>query len=161
MADGKLPHNLGHQNLKKGKKAAVTPFKVNGTIKKGEVLNPKGGADVLARARQADKDIMTLARESPEAVQEELYAELSRSALRLTRKLNNTGGEPSRALLEAWREVRQAGLVVLEIRRSRGALDEAREFFAEFDQRIEALLGERYDEDLVVSPIADFPEEDH
>lgn len=126
LAPGRIPVNMGWKNLQRGKRRVPPP----GT----------GNIEAIQRAREADKAMGDLARNDPERVQEELYAELSTAALRLTRKLNRAGGEPSRLLLEAWREVRQAGLVVLEIRKARGTAAEAEEFFADLDNRVDSLL---------------------
>lgn len=123
------------QNLRRGKVAPNGQHR----IQPGEALNPEGNIAAIEQARARDKQIAQMARDEPERVQEELYSELSLAALRLTRKLNRSGGEPTRALVDAWREVRQAGLVVLDIRRTRGALAEAEELFASLSSRLEEL----------------------
>lgn len=154
-SNGKVPKNLGQRNLKRGNVPQAT-------LRAAEDLeakparqmpsNPGGNIETVFAARERDKQVKTLAVEDPERVQEELYAEMSLQVMRLTRKLNRTGGPPDRIIIEAWRELRQAGLVVLEIRRSRGSLAEAADFFAELEQRMEN-LEDTLLADVVVSAI--------
>jgi hypothetical protein len=144
LAPGRVPLNMGWKNLQKGGKKKGPPPKVGGNL------------EAIKRAKARDDEVYQIARDDPERAQEELYAELTTTALRLTRKLNRSGGEPSRLLLEALKEVRQAGLVVLEIRRSRGAMQEASQFFVDLDERMARLLDLAGDELGQLEPLADF-----
>lgn len=151
--NGKVSKNLGSRNLRKGNIAAPTirqaensdsakPAKLPPGQGQGNIdpmANPKGNVESIIAARKRDKDLGEIARIDPERAQEELYSDLTVAVGRQLRKLNRAGGEPSRLLIEAVKELRQAGLVVLEIRRSRGSLAEAEDFFGEVGSRVEAL----------------------
>jgi hypothetical protein len=102
--------------------------------------------EAAARARaqkasleQADEDAAQAVREDPQAALSELHADLVRGVRFLTRRWINARGEPSRALIEAWRELRMLSAEVAALRRERGDMQEAEAFFATLEKRLENL----------------------
>jgi hypothetical protein len=156
------PKNRGQtDNLRRGTQKSKTETKRSRAehleqyrFQPGVAQNPKGNVAALQAAHAREKEIRAIASDDPERIQEELYKELSVAALRLTKKMNRQSGEPSKVLIDAWREVRQAGLVVLDIRRTRGAMAEAEEFFTTMDGRIGSLNDNL---DSISYPIMDMP----
>ena len=132
----------------------------------------QGTAATAARARQAkvglrdeDERLAQAARANPEAVALELHADLTVGVRKLTRLWLKSGSDPSRQLVEAWRELRMLTDRVLEYLRERGATAEADMFFGTLDARLEAMadrLGcpecgtSRLDPHPLVEPVPDW-----
>ena len=70
----------------------------------------------------------------------ELHADLVVGVRRLTRRWLNAGGDPSRQLVDAWRELRMLSDRVLSLLETQGALLQGRAFFGELDGRMARVL---------------------
>jgi hypothetical protein len=107
----------------------------------------QGTAESAARAREAkarakagDDRLRAIAVTNPRAASLELHADLVLGVRKLTRMWLRSGSDPSRQLVEAWRELRMLTDRVLEYLREQGSEDGAGEFFSTLDERLSSLV---------------------
>lgn len=111
-------------------------------LKRGGV---RSDATTAARARAAkdahredEERIGELARADPQEALLELWEDLARGVKRLTRRWLNAGGDPSRELVNAWRECRMLTSEVAGLLRERGEGAAVERFFGQLDERVAA-----------------------
>jgi hypothetical protein len=112
-----------------------------------------GNVEGAARARAAkrehearDEELAQAVREDPKAALAELHADLVRGTRYLTRRWLNSKGEPSRELMQAWRELRILSEQIMALREDRGPEEEAARFFAQLDDRMRNINDRVFDQ---------------
>ena len=129
-------------------------------LKRGGI---QGTAESAARARaakaknrEAEAHLRELAVCDPQAASLELHADLVVGVRKLTRSWLKSGDDPSRQLIEAWRELRMLTDRVLEYLREQGPTHEASAFFATLDERLQG-MAERLSCESCGSPFEPHP----
>ena len=93
------------------------------------------GLDEIARQRERERALGTLAKDDPYAAYDEMHALITRHILQLLRREKRTGKLDS-AVTDRLREYRQLTDTLSTYRERKGALEHAAELFTYLDERI-------------------------
>jgi hypothetical protein len=124
----------------------------NGNLKRGLIPQPHGGAlrprpplqpgdaDRLRAGQVAAEERRDAVRKDPDAALEAVHVQLTDWVVELTKRGKRRGESPDAGTIQVIRELRQTTEAVTELRRAKGAITQAKDFFEQLDDRVAAAV---------------------